>query len=434
MSKKSLTPVLLCVVLGIVVLVSWNSIYANVHCIIRGVGFDLVGCDLRGADFSGENLTGVDLSGANLTGANLGVTELIKIMNPKFAQIPLLSDNNMFFDSDFSNCTRHCFVLMRIVYWYGAFLYKNQPAFNDGITKINEVIASGANLSNANLTNADLTGVNLTGANLTNADFSGATLVNVSSGRITGIPNVLPADWMLVNGYLLGPGVNLANTNLSNIDLSHANLSRTNLIDIDLSHANLSHANLIGIKSHHITGSSLLLPTDWQLVAGHLVGPTADLMGADFTGEQLAGINFVGSNLAYVNLTNANLSGANLTDTNLRGANLSDANLGEANLTNIQSTGIIGTPKTLPSDWQLINRFLVGPRANLSNADFSHANLANLNLTHVNFAGANLSYADLSGANLAGANLTGANLAGVVWNNTTCPDGTITKNTRCEIP
>ena len=419
MLKKSLTPVLLCVVLGIVVLVSWNSIYANVHCIIRGVGFDLVGCDLRGADFSGENLTGVDLSGANLTGANLGVTELVKIMNPKFAQIPLLSDHNMFFDSDFSNCTRHCFVLMRIVYWYGAFLYKNQPAFNDGITKINEVIASGANLTDANLSNANLTGADLTGVIISNADLSGATLTNISSGRISGEPRTLPADWTFINGYLLGPSVNLAQTNFSNIDLSHVNLSR---------------ANLVGIKSHHITGSSLVLPTDWQLVAGHLVGPTADLMGADFTGEQLVGVNFVGNNLAYANLSGTNLKGDNLTDTNLRGANLSDANLGEANLTNIQSTGIVGTPKTLPPDWQLINRFLVGPRANLSNADFSHANLANLNLTHVNFAGANLTDANFTSANLAGANLAGANLAGVVWNNTTCPDGTITKNTRCEIP
>jgi uncharacterized protein YjbI with pentapeptide repeats len=419
MLKKSLTPVLLCVVLGIVVLVSWNSIYTNVHCAIRGVGFDLVGCDLRGADFSGENLTGVDLSRANLTGANLGVTEFIKIVNPKFAQIPLLSDNNMFFDSDFSNCTRHCFVLMRIVYWYGAFLYKNQPGFNDGITKLNHLLTSGANLTDANLSNANLTGADLTGVTISHADLSGATLTNISSGRITGIPNVLPADWMLVNGYLLGPSVNLAQTTLSNIDLSHVNLSR---------------ANLVGIKSHHITGSSLLLPTDWQLVAGHLVGPTADLMGADFTGEQLVGVNFAGNNLAYANLSGTNLSGANLTDANLKGASLSDTNLDEANLTNIQSTGIIGTPKTLPPDWQLINRFLVGPRANLSNADFSHANLANLNLTHVNFAGANLSYADLSGANLAGANLTGANLAGVVWNNTTCPDGTVTRNTRCEIP
>ena len=419
MLKKSLTPVLLCVVLGIVVLVSWNSIYTNVHCAIRGVGFDLVGCDLRGADFSGENLTGVDLSRANLTGANLGVTEFIKIVNPKFAQIPLLSDNNMFFESDFSNCTRHCFVLMRIVYWYGAFLYKNQPAFNDGITKINEVIASGANLTDANLINANLTGADLTGVIISHADLSGATLTNISSGRISGEPRALPADWTFINGYLLGPSVNLAQTNFSNIDLSHVNLSR---------------ANLVGIKSHHITGSSLLLPTDWQLVAGHLVGPTADLMGADFTGEQLVGVNFVGNNLAYANLSGTNLKGANLTDTNLKGANLSDANLGEANLTNIQSTGIIGTPKTLPPDWQLINRFLVGPRANLSNANFSHADLTNLNLTHVNFAGANLSYADLSGANLAGANFTGANLTAARWLNTICPDGTITKNTRCEIP
>jgi uncharacterized protein YjbI with pentapeptide repeats len=419
MSKKSLTTVLICVILGIVVLVSWNSIYANVHCIIRGVGFDLVGCDLRGADFSGENLTGVDLSGADLTGANLGVTEFIKIMNPKFAQIPLLSDNNMFFDSDFSNCTRHCFVLMRIVYWYGAFLDANQPAFNDGITKINEVIASGANLTDANLSNANLTGADLTGVIISNADLSGATLTNITSGRIIGEPRALPADWTFINGYLLGPSANLAQTTLSNIDLSHVNLS---------------HANLVGIKSHHITGSSLLLPTDWQLVAGHLVGPTADLMGADFTGGQLVGVNFAGNNLAYTNLSGTNLSGANLTDANLKGANLSDANLGEANLTNTQSTGIIGTPKTLPPDWQLINRFLVGPSANLSNTNFSHADLTNLNLTHVNFAGANLSFADFSGANLAGANFTGANLAGAVWSNTTCPDGTVTKIMRCEIP
>ena len=229
----------------------------------------------------------------------------------------------------------------------------------------------------------------------------------------------MPADWIFINGYLLGPSANLAQTTLSNIDLSHINLS---------------HANLVGIKSHHITGSSLVLPTDWQLVSGHLVGPTADLMGADFTGRQLVGVNFAGNNLAYANLSGTNLSGANLTDANLKGANLSDANLGEANLTNIQSTGIIGTPKMLPPDWQLINRFLVGPSANLSNTNFSHADLTNLNLTHVNFAGANLSYADFSGANLAGVNFTGANLTAARWLNTTCPDGTITKSTRCEIP
>ena len=297
--------------------------------------------------------------------------------------------------------------------------YKNQPAFNDGITKINEVIASGANLTDANLSNANLTGADLTGVIISNADLSGATLANISSGRISGEPRALPADWIFINGYLLGPSANLAQTTLSNIDLSHVNLS---------------HANLVGIKSHHITGSSLVLPTDWQLVSGHLVGPTADLMGADFTGGQLVGINFVGNNLAYANLSGTNLSGANLTDANLKGANLSDTNLDEANLTNIQSTGIIGTPKTLPPDWQLINRFLVGPSANLSNANFSHADLTNLNLTHVNFAGANLSFADFSGANLAGANFTGANLTATRWLNTTCPDGTVTKIMPCEIP
>ena len=46
-------------------------------------------------------------------------------------------------------------------------------------------------------------------ANLSNADLTGATLTGVTSGRIIGSPGVLPTNWQLTSGYLIGPGANL---------------------------------------------------------------------------------------------------------------------------------------------------------------------------------------------------------------------------------
>ena len=71
---------------------------------------------------------------------------------------------------------------------------------------------------------------------------------------------------------------------------------------------------------------------------------------------------------------------------------LSSADLSGAYLVGVKSGGITvtGTPPTLPTDWQLINGYLIGPGADL--------------------VGANLDGANLNGANLDGANLYGAEL------------------------
>ena len=68
-------------------------------------------------------------------------------------------------------------------------------------------------LTNANLNGVDLTGADLHGADLSNADLSYATLTGVQSSGITGTPTALPQNWRLVDGYLMGPGANLANAN-----------------------------------------------------------------------------------------------------------------------------------------------------------------------------------------------------------------------------
>jgi uncharacterized protein YjbI with pentapeptide repeats len=223
-----------------------------------------------------------------------------------------------------------------------------------------------ANLSNANLTNAVLTGVNLTGANLM--------------------------------------GANLTNANLNGAGLTGATLT---------------NAVLTGVQSGGVTGTPAALPTNWQAVDGYLVGPGATLTnavlnGANLTGATLTNAVLNGANLTTANLTTANLTGANLTNANLNGAGLTGATLTNAVLTGVQSGGVTGTPAALPTNWQAVDGYLVGPGANLTNAVLTGANLNNADL-----AGANL-----TGANLENANIGGANFTSAIWANTTCPDGT----------
>ena len=227
-------------------------------------------------------------------------------------------------------------------------------------------VPAPANLSNANLTDANLTGVGLTGANLT--------------------------------------GANLTNANLNGAGLTGATLT---------------NAVLTGVQSGGVTGTPAALPTNWQAVDGYLVGPGANLTNALLNGANLTTANLTdavlnGANLTGANLTTANLTGATLTNANLNGVGLTSATLTNAVLTGVQSGGVTGTPAALPTNWQLVDGYLVGPGANLTNAVLTGANLGNADL-----AGANL-----TGANLENANIGGANFTSAIWANTTCRDGT----------
>jgi len=125
--------------------------------------------------------------------------------------------------------------------------------------------------SRSDLAGCDLTGVtlgNLPDSDLAGADLTDATLTGVSSGSITGTPSVLPADWSLTVGYLVGPG---------------AYLNDANLMDADLSGVDLSGAVLTDVASGGITGTPSALPTDWSLTDGYLIGPDADLYYADLS-------------------------------------------------------------------------------------------------------------------------------------------------------
>ena len=104
---------------------------------------------------------------------------------------------------------------------------------------------------------------------------------------------------------------------------------------------------------------------------------------------------------AIINLMNKNLTGSNLTDLDLTGVDLSGANLTGADLTGIVSGDITGTP-TLPTSYNIISEYIIGPQVNLTGADLT---------------GADLTGVDLSGANLIGATLTNATLTNATLDN-----------------
>ena len=108
------------------------------------------------------------------------------------------------------------------------------------------------------------------------------------------------SGWKLIRGFLIGPG-SVAERFCG--DIEDADMRSTNLADAVL-------PSLLRVRSGNIVGVPSALPAGWRLVAGYLVGPTANLRGAKLSGADLSG---------------ADLSGADLTDAVLEGANLANA-------------------------------------------------------------------------------------------------------------
>ena len=178
--------------------------------------------------------------------------------------------------------------------WSGCSLFDADLASAD----LSGATLAGTSLEGANLTGATLTGANLTSAEMSQAkvsgaDFTGATLSKIVYSGIssydTGTPAAVPAPWQFIDGFLLGPTVDLEdNVELQNADLDGIDLSGAEISETSLNGASLNGANLAG-----------------AVIQGDL--PNATLAGADLTGAQL-----VNSNLASASLSDANLTGASL--------------------------------------------------------------------------------------------------------------------------
>ena len=225
-------------------------------------------------------------------------------------------------------------------------------------------------------------------------------------------------------------------TKMHEVELSKADLAQTDLALV---------TDLAGIKSGGITTDAKSLPSGFQLIGGFLVGPKADLTGADLSNEVLKGVS-----LQEANLTDAVADHTTVdATTDLTGATLAAAFL-----------RLEGTPKLSPNAEVVAddagNEVVIAPGTypsqlgtKLEDVRIKHASLAGANLTEVDFGNAeflgtpssaiNLSGAIVSGTNFNGAVFTNANLDGAVGASTwsmlnailqaiTCPNGTVVTN------
>ena len=387
-------------------------------------GADLSSRDLRNIDLAGVAVHDVNFSRSRLDGANLSnfVCRHCSFDNASITRANLSSstfDGSSIQNANLSKTQMSSSSLRQVdltgarlwrAHWFG--LQTQGVTLPPGGWQITSgiLIGPGADLRSLNLRRAVLSG-----GSVSHVLLSGAKLDHIHACELTGFPDgVLPESWSFQAGALLGPtadlsGCHLAEGNLTGVDLSNAVLNR------------VSSGDLSG------TSSSVILPSAWHLISGHLVGPSADLGGVDLANASLAGTDLSGVRLTGANLTGvssggisgvpdslplrwsliggyligpeANLMSADLRGLDLNGINVSGCDLTSASLGGVSSGGISGLPTGLPIGWKLTRGFLVGPDAVL--------------------AGADLRGGDISGASLQGADLSGAYLSGVRSGSTT---------------
>jgi hypothetical protein len=136
-----------------------------------------------------------------------------------------------------------------------------------------------------------------------------------------------------------------------------ADLSGSTLLGAKLGHVDLSTAQLLAVTSGSVTGPALTLPAGWHVVHGYLVGPWANLSGADLHGAKLAGFdldhsvttkgNFAGADLHGADLTAAGWLGASLIGADLRGITLTGSDISTSDLSRANLTGATGLPSSV---------------------------------------------------------------------------------------
>ena len=232
---------------------------------------------------------------------------------------------------------------------------------------LRNVNLQGANLSNADLSGSDIKGASIEGTNLENAD-----LRNISSGNLKGSPSALPDGYKIINGFLVGLGVNLYGADLQGADLQGMDLSFVYFHNTNLEGANLTGTKLDNVYWNDVNGTPSTLPEGYSIIKGYLVGPNTNLKRANLEGANLDGLNLDGADLEGANLKNASLINSSLKNTKLFEADFSGANLEGASLreSSLHKGGEFWSVRTATLGTQEPNKEAIFSGANLRGVDF----------------------------------------------------------------
>lgn len=434
---------------------------------------DLRGCNLQNADLSRVDLADADLTGALLSGANLLGATLDRVRAVDLTACPDYlpeawtclgdADGLWVLAGPAANLDR--VDLSGLV--TNALDLSNASLRGADLSEANlyQANLSGADLTQAVLTGANLYGVPLTGANLSLSIFDVAEFYGIRATDLVGsCPVQLPAGIYCVEQpragrhALVGPGVDLTDTDLSFADLRvaadqtgarfsradltgvnlegvvlrQANFEDTVLDDVQMVGADLTNATIVpvsarGLRAWPLVGCTPGYYATWACVQGPhsfaLVARGADLRGADLEGFRLVSVD----------LTDADLTGATLRDADLKQAVLTGATLRDTVLDGAKTRLAGDCPAVNPEGMVCIKQpaetLLLGARVDVAGASVyanylsSPSQLVGLDLTGADLAGtswyggdlrsATFDEADLTQAGFNGANLHGASFRDV---------------------
>ena len=373
---------------------------------------------------------------------------------------------------------------------------------------LNGVVVRGVDLTGmkfnrSSLNGADFTGSTFTNTDLTDATFIGAILDGVKSGGVIGKKSLKTS----FPSYLIDPAKYVYNS-WSLVNYRQPFRSATEWLATGQygyfinrwSHTKRTYIPGWGCYVRALCdvynsvpfvsdGRKEWLPPAWQLVGGYLVGPKANLAGAQFGSSDLSYQNLSFSNLEGADMSNAVLYFTNLSGANAKGAIGNPIYWQSRNLT--ESMPAWQQEKVSTCDWEytpfdaaddfayaayiycttgetvdpilasigrniandiansirvdlfwcnpatdphgcnptFVNGYMVLPGANLIGANLNPTSgngcCYGLDMQWALLGNADMRYANLNNANLRGAKMGGTRLAGVGWWHTTCPNGQV---------
>ncbi|MBJ64803.1 MAG: hypothetical protein CMB55_08435 [Euryarchaeota archaeon] len=121
----------------------------------------------------------------------------------------------------------------------------------------------------------------------------------------------------------------------------------------------------------------------------------SNLEGADFDQAIIGGTNVAGSSLIGATFNESQINNLYGNSVDMRDVDLSSASLRYVGLLDLEAC-----PSSLPVQWECIKQNLLGPTAQLFDADLSNIDFGNANLTESALIGANLSNSNLENATL----------------------------------
>ncbi|MEI7591664.1 MAG: pentapeptide repeat-containing protein [Actinomycetes bacterium] len=167
---------------------------------------------------------------------------------------------------------------------------------------------TGMKLNGSSLNGADFTGSTLTNTDLTDATFIGATLDGVKSGGVIGTKSLKTA----FPSYLINPAT-------YDYNYVYGFTTASEWLDTG-QYGYFPNGDHFWDQFFVRDLRKEWLPPAWQLIGGYLVGPHANLAGAQFGSSDLSFQNLAYADLKGANLTNAFIDLVNVAGADMRGA------------------------------------------------------------------------------------------------------------------